>query len=391
MTISSLISRFAQTIAASQHRAQWIGGRPALACTLAVLIVFGGALHACTPVGPFTDVFPSDPYYNAIELMRSRCVSNGLNGSFSPLNTLLREEMAAFVIRSIAYNQFGDSEYFVENNQYTQNPYFTDVPSSNGFFPYIQKLKDLGITSGCTATTFCPTDTLPAYQAAVFAVRARQYSDTGAINNSIACPNDFSCTSYFLDEPSSDFWFRWIQKARELVGPILAVNPSCTQGSFCSGLTGTPPPVITRGWMAFYISRGIMRQGENVLTYHNDNSRTGQNVGEITLTTSNVSSATFPPPPPSPGMPGVTLPITLPTDGFVHAQPLYMSGLKDVIAQQSDGVRRVHNVLFVATENNSVYAFDADSGAKLWQTSVLPSGGTAAPPDSDCSITGPQY
>ncbi|HXR78614.1 MAG TPA: hypothetical protein VN737_21730 [Bryobacteraceae bacterium] len=97
----------------------------------------------------------------------------------------------------------------------------------------------------------------------------------------------------------------------------------------------------------------------NVLTYHNDNSRTGQNLTESRLTLQNVNSTSF----------GRLF--TLSVDGKVDAQPLYVSGL--VMANL--GVR---NVVFVATEHDSVYAFDADAGAKLWSVSMLGSGETTS-------------
>jgi uncharacterized repeat protein (TIGR03806 family) len=94
----------------------------------------------------------------------------------------------------------------------------------------------------------------------------------------------------------------------------------------------------------------------NVLTYHNDNARDGANTNEVLLTLANVNVSTF----------GRL--ITYPTDGLIIAQPLYVSGL--VIPGQGP-----HNAVFVATENNSVYAFDADSNAGtneglLWQTNL---------------------
>jgi len=97
----------------------------------------------------------------------------------------------------------------------------------------------------------------------------------------------------------------------------------------------------------------------DVLTYHNDIARTGQNLTETTLTTSNVTSAKF-------GKLGF-----YPVDGLVDAEPLYASK----VAVPNHGT---HNVLIVPTENDSVYAFDADSGATLWQVSVLKSGETAS-------------
>src|SRR5581483_7735009 len=93
----------------------------------------------------------------------------------------------------------------------------------------------------------------------------------------------------------------------------------------------------------------------DVLTFHNDNARTGQALNETILTPNNVNSNTF----------GKVAVVTV--DGKVDAQPLY-------VAQVAIPNNGTHNVLVVATENDSVYAFDADSGAVLWQRSVLNSG-----------------
>ena len=93
------------------------------------------------------------------------------------------------------------------------------------------------------------------------------------------------------------------------------------------------------------------KAGLNVLTYHNDNVRDGLNSQETILTTANVNSTQF-------GKIGF-----FPVDGLVDAQPLYLGALN------IGGVS--HNVLYVASEHGSVYAFDADSGAVLWQVSLL--------------------
>jgi hypothetical protein len=89
----------------------------------------------------------------------------------------------------------------------------------------------------------------------------------------------------------------------------------------------------------------------NVLTNKMDNSRTGQNISETLLTTSNVNSNMF----------GKLFSFNV--DGYVQAQPLYMSALT------VNGVP--HNVVFVATQHDSVYAIDADTGLQLWQASFI--------------------
>ena len=89
----------------------------------------------------------------------------------------------------------------------------------------------------------------------------------------------------------------------------------------------------------------------SVLTYHNDNARTGLNPKETVLGPTNVNVGTF----------GKVF--SQPVDGYVYAQPLFVPGL--TIGGQA------HDVVFVVTENNSVYAFDADAaGPVLWHTNV---------------------
>src|SRR5579863_8976225 len=108
----------------------------------------------------------------------------------------------------------------------------------------------------------------------------------------------------------------------------------------------------------------------NVLTWHNDAARTGQNLQETILSPSNVNSTNF----------GLMF-APLATDGKVDAQPLYVPAL---------GIAGgTHNVLYVASENDTVYAFDADSGAQLWSQTVLLAGETASD-DRGCSQVTPK-
>ena len=107
----------------------------------------------------------------------------------------------------------------------------------------------------------------------------------------------------------------------------------------------------------------------DVTTYHYDVGRTGLNPNETFLTTTNVTSSKF------------GLLQTLPVDGRVDGQPLYLSNL------MAGGQQR--NVVYAVTEHDSVYAFDADSGTQIWKTSVLGANETTSG-DHGCSQITPE-
>ncbi|MGA8431505.1 MAG: pyrrolo-quinoline quinone [Candidatus Sulfotelmatobacter sp.] len=108
----------------------------------------------------------------------------------------------------------------------------------------------------------------------------------------------------------------------------------------------------------------------DVTTFHNDNLRTGQNLSETYLTLQNVNASRF-------GKIGF-----LTVDGKVDAQPLFLGDVP--IPGQG-----THNVLYVATEHDGVFAFDADTQALLWQVSVL-GAGEATGDDLQCDSVKPE-
>jgi hypothetical protein len=144
----------------------------------------------------------------------------------------------------------------------------------------------------------------------------------------------------------------------------LAALSACGGGGGSSGATA---PAAAAAPTAATIPTPTMRT--DVVTYKNDVQRTGQNTTESVLTTTNVSTSTF------------GLLRNLQVDGKVDAQPLYLSQL--TLAGAS------HNVVFVATENDSLYAFDADTGAVLWQVSLTGAGETTSDTHG-CSQVTPQ-
>src|SRR3989440_236768 len=135
--------------------------------------------------------------------------------------------------------------------------------------------------------------------------------------------------------------------ARVLCSALIAGLGACSHG----GTTGSSQPGP---------GPGPGTSGTDVVTYKNDLARTGQNLTETVLTLANVNASGF----------GKLR--FLATDGRVDAQPLYLAALSLQGA--------AHNVVFAASENDSVYAFDADSGALLWHVSLLGAGETPSGP-----------
>lgn len=115
---------------------------------------------------------------------------------------------------------------------------------------------------------------------------------------------------------------------------------------------------ITSNTVTLNVNSAPPPSNANVLTYHNDLARSGQNLNETILTPANLSSSSF-------GKIGF-----LSVDGLVDAEPLYASGLTVSAA--------THNVVFVVTEHDSAYAFDADTFTQLWKVSVLGANETAS-------------
>lgn len=135
---------------------------------------------------------------------------------------------------------------------------------------------------------------------------------------------------------------RTVPRARApyiLLWPFILALAACGGGSSSAPVPNPIPPPPPVG------------SGTDVVTYKNDRARTGQNLTESVLTLANVNSTSF----------GKLR--FLAADGLVDAQPLYLSAL--ALGGSA------HNVVFVATENDTVYAFDSDTAAVLWQKSLL--------------------
>src|SRR5882762_9043865 len=120
------------------------------------------------------------------------------------------------------------------------------------------------------------------------------------------------------------------------------MGPGLIDRPICNGYAGTLRQAALAAILAgALLSAQPVRAQVSISTYHNDNARTRQNRQEVILTPSNVAGSTF----------GKLFACAV--DGEVYAQPLYVANF---LIQGG-----THNVVFVATMNDSVYAFDADA------------------------------
>ena len=182
---------------------------------------------------PFSDVPPSNAFFNFINLIYQQGITAGCSASpleFCPDSTTTRGEMAVFIITSM----FAGSSF-----SYSSTPYFNDVPASNAFFKFIQKMADLGLTVGCGSNNYCPDDPVTRGEMAVFIIQARY----GSI------PYTYPSTPYFADVPPSSSYFPFVQKMAQM-----GITAGCSVGYYC------PDDSLTRGQMAVFITTGLLDQ-----------------------------------------------------------------------------------------------------------------------------------
>jgi len=173
---------------------------------------------------------------------------------------------------------------------------------------------------------------------------------------------------------TSPLTYQWQTNGKAIAGATESsyTTPAATLGnngsSFAVVVSNTAGSVTSTA-AKLTVAAAASAKGTDVVTYKYDPMRTGLNATESVLTPANVKSATF----------GRLK--NLSVDGAVDAQPLYLSNLT------VNGA--AHNVVFVATEHDSPYAFDVDSGGTLWHVSLLGAGETTSD-DHGCNQVTPE-
>ncbi|MBL8231466.1 MAG: S8 family serine peptidase [Bryobacterales bacterium] len=187
--------------------------------------------RAPTPASVFGDVPVSNPFSDYISLLRQNNVTTGCTATtYCPDDNTTRGQMAVFMVRSVLRTD----DFAIPSTQF-----FEDVRPTHPQFRHIQKLRELGITSGCSSIEYCPDLLISRGQMAVFLVRGRLGIGAGE-------PFSYRTAPYFEDVPATHPFFAFIQKMREL-----GITNGCGNNRYC------PDGWTTRGQMAVFLIRGL--------------------------------------------------------------------------------------------------------------------------------------
>ena len=186
------------------------------------LTVAGSTITIRQSKSTFFDV-PDNVFTKYIYSIYTEGITVGCgSGMYCPSSNVTRGQMAAFIIRA----KFGESF------SYTTTPYYSDVPSTNTFFKYVQKLKDEGIT--VTTGTYLVDDIVTREQMAAFIIRAK-YGETFS----------YTTTPYFNDVASTNVFFKYVQKMKD-------EGITVTTGTYMASSN------VTRDQMAAFLGRAFL-------------------------------------------------------------------------------------------------------------------------------------
>jgi S-layer homology domain len=212
---------------------------PARLATIALGNLAYAVMEGGSPASQFfNDVPTSDPYFDYVSLMNTDGITAGCSTSpslYCPNTPVTRAQMSVFIVAAI-------NRALGTSLTYTQTPYFQDVPSTSTYFPFVQRIKDLGITAGCSTSPalFCPDDSISQGQMAVFMI-------VGWMLENNLSTFTYTTTPYFTDVQPGDIYFKFVQKMRDL-----GIWMGCSQTQYCES------SAVTRDQMAPMIMRSLL-------------------------------------------------------------------------------------------------------------------------------------
>jgi hypothetical protein len=190
----------------------------------------------------FDDVPEGQWAENYIAAISNNAIASGCGHAlYCPEDYVTRDQMAVFVIKAMV------AEGLLEDNfTYDTIPYFGDVPSEHWAFRFVQKMSELGITSGCSQTTYCPGDYVTRAQMAVFIVRALTRGSF-----------IYGTFPYFSDVTPDHFAFQYVQRlfADGTTSGCRVDDPGTqkNEAMYCHDTA------VTRSEMAVFLTRGFLQ------------------------------------------------------------------------------------------------------------------------------------
>jgi uncharacterized repeat protein (TIGR01451 family) len=184
--------------------------------------------HTVLQGAAFLDVPPTHLFYTEIGKLSARGITVGCGGgNYCPEAFVTREQMAAFIMRALG-------EF---NPPTPASQRFNDVPTSNIFYNFIDRLAALGITLGCGNGNYCPSANVTREQMAAFMIRALGEFDPPT-----------PPTQRFNDVPSSNIFFNFIDR---MAARGITFGCSASPPLYCPGDS------VTRGQMAAFLVRAF--------------------------------------------------------------------------------------------------------------------------------------
>lgn len=174
----------------------------------------------------FADVVSTTPNFDYINLMYYSGLSRGCSVSpldYCPSAVMTRGQMAAYVVSALdGINYVGGGL----PSSYTLTPYFGDVPATNPFFPFVQRLADLHLAFACAdgnPPSFCPSHNESQAQMALVLILGWMHA-----NNLSSFT--YSYYPYFTDVPVANYYFPYVQKMRDM-----GFWTGCGPTTYCPG------------------------------------------------------------------------------------------------------------------------------------------------------------
>jgi hypothetical protein len=195
-------------------------------------------LQAGFPTAVFGDVPAVAADFDYISLFYASGITAGCSANpllYCPETPVTRAQMSVFMVAAL-------NQALGTTLVYTPTPHFNDMPEANIYFRFVQRIRDLGITAGCSVNPplFCPDASITHGQMAVFMIASWMQA-----NNLTTFT--YPTTPYFNDVPPNHPFFRFIQKVREL-----GIRSGCSATQYCD------TAAVTRAEMAPMILRAIL-------------------------------------------------------------------------------------------------------------------------------------